>query len=93
MTDLARALVDALDDDALEALAVRLGPRLAELLGSQREDRWLCTREAAEYLGLGLGSLHKLTARRDVPFAQDSRGGKCWFLKSELDAWRRAGCG
>jgi excisionase family DNA binding protein len=93
MTDLARALVDALDDDALEALAVRLGPRLAELLGSQREDRWLCSREAAEYLGLSLGSLHKLTAGRDVPFAQDSRGGKCWFLKSELDAWRRSGCG
>jgi hypothetical protein len=29
------------------------------------------------------------TAKRAVPFAQDARGGGDWFLRSELDAWRR----
>jgi excisionase family DNA binding protein len=91
MTDLARALIDALDDDALERLAARLAPRLAELLPRAGEDRWLCTVDAAEYLGLSVGSLHKLTAGREIPFAQDTAGGKCWFLRSELDAWRRGG--
>jgi excisionase family DNA binding protein len=93
MSDLGRALIDSLDDDALEHLAERLGPRLADLVAARlgREDRWLSTREAAEYLGLSPNALHKLTAGREVPFAQDVAGGKCWFLRSELDAWRRGG--
>jgi excisionase family DNA binding protein len=92
---LAAALVDALDDAALERLLARLGPRLLELvaarLGDRGEDRWLSTREAAEYLGLTPNALHKLTAARVVPFSQEQAGGKLWFLRSELDAWRRGG--
>ena len=34
-------------------------------------------------------ALHKLTGPGAIPFAQDTPGGKCWFLRSELDAWRR----
>ena len=35
------------------------------------EDRWMGTREAAEYLGISVEALHKLTASRSIPFTQD----------------------
>jgi excisionase family DNA binding protein len=92
---LAEALVDALDDVALNRLAARLGPRLVDAvaakLADSASDRWMTTREAADYLGLTANALHKLTAARQVPFSQDAPGGKCWFLRSELDDWRRGG--
>lgn len=94
MSHLGRALLESFDDEDLELIAQRLGPRLLELaprIEARDEDRWLSTREAAEYLGLTTNALHKLTAARAVPFEQDARGGKCWFLRSELDAWRRNG--
>ena len=37
------------------------------------------------------GSLYKLTAAREIPFHQDGPGCKLWFLRSELDEWRRVG--
>jgi excisionase family DNA binding protein len=92
--DLAVAIVDSLDDAGLELLAERLRPWLVDavaerLAGRIQGDRWLSTREASEYLGLTVTALHKLTAARSVPFAQDVAGGKLWFKRSELDAWRR----
>lgn len=88
---LADALLDALDDDALDRLADRLVPLIERRSGKSTEDRWLSTRKAADYLGLTPNALHKLTAARAIPFSQDAAGGKCWFLRSELDAWRREG--
>jgi hypothetical protein len=89
--DLARALLDAIDDDALELLAERLAPRLMGRLAQSeaREDRWLDSKRAAEYLGITPNALYKLTAAREVPFEQDGPGCKCWFRQSELDAWRQ----
>ena len=84
---LALAVVDALDDAGLELLAERLAPYLPQ--PKVHEDRWLSTADAAAYLGLTRNALHKLTAARAIPFAQDRAGGKLWFLRSELDAWRR----
>jgi excisionase family DNA binding protein len=52
---------------------------------------WMTSREAATYLGLTLAALHRLTASRAVPFEQDTSGGKCWFNRADLDAWRRGG--
>jgi excisionase family DNA binding protein len=52
---------------------------------------WMTSREAATYLGLTLAALHRLTATRAVPFEQDAPGGKCWFNRADLDAWRRNG--
>jgi excisionase family DNA binding protein len=46
------------------------------------------SKQAAAYLGISPSSLWKLTAARDIPFEQDKPGGKCWFKRSELDAWR-----
>jgi hypothetical protein len=92
---LAAALVDALDDAALGVLADRLAPLLADRLGEHRGDEWLDARGAARYLGLSLPALHRLTTREarakpgGIPAHQDTPGGKLWFLRSELDQWRR----
>lgn len=87
---LGTAILAELDDSDLNSLAARLAPRMPGHQ-PQREDpdRWLNTREAADYLGLPVSTLHKLTAARQVPFEQDCVGGKCWFLRSDLEAWRR----
>ena len=90
MSQLAAALIGQLDDDALAELAARLEPFLPRPALAEG-DRWLNTRQAAEYLGISLNALHRLTAARAIPFEQDRPGAKCWFRRSELDAWRRGG--
>lgn len=89
---LAAALVDALDDDALDALAERLAPRLEARFATSKAkggpDRWMTTAEAADYLGMTANALHKLTASRALPFAQDGPGCRCYFRRSDLDRWR-----
>lgn len=54
-------------------------------------DGWMTTGQAAEYLGITKDALYKLTSARRVPFEQDCEGGRCFFKRSELDAWRRSG--
>jgi excisionase family DNA binding protein len=88
MSELAGALIAQLDDDSLAELAMRLAPFLPQSEAHDK-DRWLSTRQAAQYLGITPNALHKLTAARAVPFRQESPGAKCWFRRSELDAWRR----
>jgi excisionase family DNA binding protein len=90
VSELASALIAQLDDDALAELATKLAPFLPRRNGSD-EDRWLSTREAARYLGITTNALHKLTAARAIPFEQEAPNAKCWFRRSELDAWRRGG--
>ena len=88
---LGQALVESLDDSALDLLAERLAPRLAERTPPAGGDRWLTAREAAAHVGLSLHALHKLTAARTIPFEQDGPGCKLWFRRSELDRWRTGG--
>jgi excisionase family DNA binding protein len=90
VTAIARVLLDELGQDELQELADALAPYLPQPEPADT-DRWMTTREAAEYLGITRNALHKLTAARAIPFSQDVAGGKCWFLKSELDDWRRRG--
>jgi excisionase family DNA binding protein len=86
---IAHALIDALDDDALEILAAKLAPKLAQRLPAPpADDGWIDTKQAARYLGITTSSLWKLTAARAIPFAQDRPGAKCWFRKPDLDRWR-----
>lgn len=87
----AAAIVDSLDEPALERLAERLAPRLERRLSSRPSDRWLPAREAAAHLGMSVHALHKLTAARAIPFEQDGPGCKLWLQRSELDRWRRGG--
>jgi hypothetical protein len=90
-SDLASSFVAALDDRALDTLAERLAPRLDPRLtpAAPRADEWLDARGAAAYLGLTLNALHKHTAARTIPFEQNIAGGKLWFKRDQLDAWRR----
>jgi excisionase family DNA binding protein len=81
--DIPEALVSALAD----AIAERVASRLADSLPGS-PDRWLTSTEAAEYLGLSVDALHKLTSTRSIPFAQDGPGAKLYFLRAHLDAWR-----
>lgn len=85
---LAQAVLDALDDDALDALAERLAPRIAERL--PQADEWMETADAARYIGRSVTAMHKLTAARAIPFEQEKPGAKCYFLRTELDAWMRS---
>ena len=92
MSALAHALISELSERDLDRLAELLAPRLAVRLRSHSSaDGWLTTRAAAEYLGLSIHGLHRLTAQRAVPFHQDAPGARCWFRRAELDEWRRAG--
>jgi excisionase family DNA binding protein len=88
VSDLGSALLAQLDDDVLAELATRLAPFLPRP-NSADDDGWLNTREAAKYLGITANALHKLTAARAIPFEQEGPNAKCWFRRSELDAWRR----
>jgi excisionase family DNA binding protein len=91
VSPLARALLAELleDTEAMAELAAHLASFMPQPATQQEDDRWLGTREAALYLGLSVNALHRLTAARAIPFEQDAPGSKCFFLRSELDAWRR----
>ena len=85
---LVRAVLDALDDDALDLLAAKVARRLVVPSGATLDDGWIDAKQAAAYLGTTLSSLWKLTAAHEIPFSQDGPGCKCWFKRSQLDAWR-----
>jgi hypothetical protein len=83
--------VAALSDNAVEALAKRLQPYLSQAGSTAEPDGWLNFNGALAYLSMEKGSLYKLTAAQQIPFHQDGPGCKLWFLRSELDEWRRIG--
>jgi hypothetical protein len=87
---LAVALVESIDDAALQRLAERLSP-YTDRRTRALEDRWLSAKDAAAHLGISVHALHKLTAAREVPFEQDGPGCKLWFRRAELDRWRQRG--
>jgi hypothetical protein len=87
-------LIDAffaeLTDHDLEQLESMLATRRQTTATAAPADRWLDSTQAAEYLGLSRASLHKLTAACAIQFEQDGPGCRCcWFLRSDLDAYRR----
>jgi len=43
------------------------------------------TRRAADYLGMSVSAIHRLTAERAIPFVQNGPGAKCYFKRSDLD--------
>ena len=87
--DMARLMLRTIasDPEALAELAEALAPLIRET--APAPDGWMDAKAAAGHLGLpSVNALHKLTAARLIPFEQEVRGGKCWFRRSELDAWR-----
>ncbi len=52
---------------------------------------WMRPAEAAEYLGIAIGTLRNWTSARFIPFVK--RGGVVRYNRAELDRWLlRAGC-
>ena len=49
--------------------------------------RYVPTREAADYLGITVNHLHKLTSNRDIPFIR--LGRQLRFDIQDLDTWMR----
>lgn len=47
-------------------------------------NEYLSTREAAEFLGLSVGYLYKLTMQKKVPYYKPF-GNKCYFKREELE--------
>ena len=90
MTERGARVEFELSDDALDRLADRLADRLRDRLDRDREDGWLDTRGAADYLGISKHALHRLTASREIPFSQSARGARCWFRRGDLDTWRES---
>jgi hypothetical protein len=82
----ALAAVIAGDESGLRRLAELLAPYLP---AAPDEDRWMDSRDAAAYAGTTREALHKAMAAREVHFEQDCRGGKAWFKRADIDAWRR----
>jgi len=88
---LVSALLTELDDDALDALAERLAPRLEARLARSSQpdaDRWMTTAEAARYLGLTRKRIYDLTSMRALE--PDGRDGRTpLFRRDTLDAYVR----
>ena len=82
------AAIIAGDEGGLRALAELLAPFLPERDAGE-SDPWMDSREAAAYAGTTRDSLHKAMAAREVHFEQECRGGKAWFKRADIDAWRR----
>jgi hypothetical protein len=85
----ALAAVIAGDEGGLRRLAELLAPYLPSPASPAEPDRWMDSREAAEYAGTTRHALHKAMAAREVHFEQDVPGGKAWFRRADIDAWRR----
>ena len=79
------------DERALRQLAELLAPYMPAPapVGPVEPDRWLNSREAAEYAGTSRNSLHRAMAAREIHFEQDVPGGRAWFKRGDIDAWRR----
>jgi hypothetical protein len=77
------------EEGGLRLLAELLAPYLPSPAAPAEPDRWMSSREAAEYAGTTRHALHKAMAAREVHFEQDVPGGKAWFRRADIDAWRR----
>jgi hypothetical protein len=78
------------DEQGLRRLAALLAPYIPGGSSPAAEpDRWMSTREAAEYAGTTTNALHKAMAVREVHFEQEVPGGKAWFTRADIDVWRR----
>lgn len=80
----------ALDAETIDALALAVARRVAELIPDPADDPWLSSRAMADYLGVPLSTVRTLTARGELPTYQDTEGGNHYGKRSELDEWRRS---
>jgi hypothetical protein len=78
-----------LTDDELRRLAEQLAPLIvAAMPRESAPDKWMSTREAAEYAGCSVHSLRRAMAARELRFSQDADRAKAWHRRAWLDEWR-----
>ena len=86
--DLARALINALDDEALDRLAQLLAPRLSAV-PADAHPRWLRgARQIAAHLGCPTSRVYDLVDRQNhtgIPVRRD--GTRLTARTDELDRW------
>lgn len=87
MTDLAAALLDALDDDALDQLAAKLAPRLSATTAPATSP-WLDTKGAAEHISAPVSRIHDLVQLRRLTPCRDGR--RLLFRRDDLDRYVEA---
>jgi len=91
VSDLATALLDALDDAALDQLAERLAPRLGAGTVAAA-DGWLRGADRiAEYIDAPKSRVYALASADRIPVEHD--GSALIARRSALDAWVRSGGG
>ena len=79
-----------LDPETIDALALAVARRVAELIPDPAEDGWLDSREAAAHLRIHYSTLKERAAAGELPAYQDAPGGPLYFKRSELDDHRRS---
>jgi excisionase family DNA binding protein len=84
VTAIVDALLAELDDDALDALAEMLAPRLADRLNVGASP-WLNTEGAAQYLGCTRRRLYDLVQLRMFDPRRDGR--RLLFRRADLDGY------
>ena len=84
MSDFASAL-----EPLLAELAERIAPRVTELLDERRDEGFLNTDGAAEYLGLTRKAIYAQVERGKIPHHR--AGGRLLFDRAELRAWVERG--
>jgi excisionase family DNA binding protein len=89
VSSLASALLAELDDDALDALARLLAPRLGVHGAPAEPSGWLDVQAAADYLACPRSRIYALVSARRIPHCKD--GSRLLFRASELDEWVRSG--
>jgi excisionase family DNA binding protein len=93
LTEATDAGRQAVVDDLITAIAERIADAVVARIGHAPDlaPEWLDSRGAAEYLGLHPDTIRKLAAERAIPAEQDGPGCKLFFLRQDLDEWRRTG--
>jgi excisionase family DNA binding protein len=90
MSAFSQAIVNELDDAALDLLASLLLPRLmARLETTSNTTEWIGVDQAARHLACPKSRLYSLVSARRIPFNKD--GSRVLFRRNELDEWVRAG--
>jgi excisionase family DNA binding protein len=92
MSELATAIIDALDDHALDRLAEALAPRLTAITAqASAAEAWLDVDGASQHLACPKSRIYALVSARRIPYHKDS--SRLLFRAEELDEWVRAGGG